>query len=181
MLGRIPANPAKPLRAYRHEEAESSPCGRPPKSWRSPKPPSSAGASTTLFYLALTAGLHAGELMALEWTDPKRDRLRISRTASVKGSVGPTKCKAGCRILTLPADTLEVLQQHKRGLREAGLDSPLLFPTSSGSMVNHSNLRRCLHAWAHKAGVPRIRVHDLRHTYASMAISAGVNAAELAR
>ena len=48
-------------------------------------------------------------------------------------------------------------------------------------MANHSNVRRSLHAWADKAGVPKIRLHDLRHTYASMAISAGMNAVELAR
>src|SRR5690606_32673481 len=45
----------------------------------------------------------------------------------------------------------------------------------------HSNLRRSLHAWADRAGVPRIRPHDLRHTYASMAISSGMDVAELAR
>lgn len=48
-------------------------------------------------------------------------------------------------------------------------------------MVTHSNLRRGLHAWADRADVPRIRPHDLRHTYASMAIASGMDVAELAR
>jgi len=99
----------------------------------------------------------------------------------VNGAVSTPKSRAGDRLIALPNDTAATLQAHRAALQAALVDSPLHFPTANGGMANHSNVRRSLHSWAARAGVPRIRVHDLRHTYASMAISAGMNAVELAR
>lgn len=134
-----------------------------------------------LFYLALTAGLRAGELIALEWGDVNGDTLTVRRTASAGRAVGSTKTAAGTRTIPLSPDTVETLEAHREGLRQAGLLASLVFPTATGSLLYHSNLRRSLHAWADRAGVPRIRPHDLRHTYASMAINSGMDVAELAR
>jgi len=180
-LGLIATNPARPVRSLRHEEPELT-------VWTAEEIvrftcTTLAGACDyhALFYLALTAGLRAGELLALEWTDLDGERLHVARTASVKGGVGVPKSRAGDRLIALPSDTVATLQAHRAGLEAALITSPLLFPTGLGTMANHSNVRRSLHAWADRAGVPRIRVHDLRHTYASMAISAGMNAVELAR
>ena len=79
---------------------------------------------------------------------------------------------------------LSVLAEHKRQLGLAGLpvvDSAHMFPSEGGGPLNHSNTRRALHHWADKAEVPRIRPHDLRHTYASMSIAQGASPADLAR
>src|SRR5690606_7198150 len=54
-----------------------------------------------LFYLALTAGLRPGELIALEWGDIRGDQLMVRRTASVDGSVGSPKTKASRRTVPL--------------------------------------------------------------------------------
>jgi len=180
-LGLIASNPARPVRSLRHEEADLT-------VWTAAEIVQFTNTTLAggcdyhaLFYLALTAGLRAGELLALEWDDLTGDRLHVTRTASVKGDVGAPKSRAGDRLIALPSDTVAALKVHQAGLQAALIDSPLVFPTANGGMANHSNVRRSLHAWADRAGVPRIRVHDLRHTYASMAISAGVNAVELAR
>lgn len=180
-LGLIAANPARPVRSLRHEEPELV-VWTAEEIIRFTRTTLAGGCDYhALFYLALTAGLRAGELLALEWADIEGERLHVQRTASTKGDVSAPKSRAGTRLLTLPTDTLSTLELHQQGLRAAGIESPLVFPTSRGTMPNHSNVRRSLHAWAERASVPRIRLHDLRHTYASMAIFAGMNAVELAR
>lgn len=181
-LGLIASNPARPVRSLRHEEADLT-------VWTAAEIVQFTNTTLAggcdyhaLFYLALTAGLRAGELLALEWTDLTAGRIHVTRTASVNGAVGTPKSRAGDRLIALPSDTLETLELHRRGLEAAArIASPLVFPTTLATMANHRNVRRSLHAWADKAGVPKIRLHDLRHTYASMAISAGMNAVELAR
>lgn len=180
-LGLIPWNPARPVKGLRREQSEL-------QVWTAAEITAFTNLTRAegadyhaLYYLALTAGLRAGELLALEWTDLQGDRLHVARTATTKQGVSTPKSRASDRLLALPHDALEVLTVHRAGLEEAGIDSPLVLPTSAGRMANHSNMRRSLHVWADRAEVPRIRLHDLRHTYASMAISAGMNAVELAR
>lgn len=107
--------------------------------------------------------------------------LKLERTTTSEGIVGEPKTRAAKRILALVADALEALEVHMRGVDDLGLRSPLLFPTATGTMIQHTNLLRSLRSWARRAGVTPIRVHDFRHTFASMAISSGMHAAELAR
>lgn len=181
VLGLIGSNPAAPVRSLKHDEGDLT-------VWTAQQV--HAFTQTTLaggcdyhalFYLALTAGLRVGELLALEWGDLVGDRLHVARTANADGAVGAPKSRAGDRILALASDTVETLRLHRLGLEPAEISSPLMFPTGRGTMANHSNVRRSLHSWAAQAEVPVIRLHDLRHTYASMAISAGMNAVDLAR
>lgn len=137
-------------------------------------------AQSALFYTALTTGLRAGELAALEWGDLRGGCLHVQRTADGPGTKTP-KTAAANRVIELSSDTLQVLERHRQVLRAERLQSPLVFPTSTGSMVTRHNLRKAIHRWAEAAGVPAIRPHDLRHTYASMAIASGMNPADLAR
>lgn len=181
ILGLIASNPARPVRSLRHEPPEL-------KVWTAEEVQRftettlvRAAAYHALFYVALTAGLRAGELIALEWADLTDDRLHVARTANSDGEVTEPKSRTSDRILALPSDTLETLERHRFALQQEGITSPLVFPTAAGTMASHSNLLRSLHAWSKAAGVTIIRVHDLRHTYASMAIFAGMNAVELAR
>lgn len=140
-----------------------------------------------LFYVALATGARMGELFALQWGDLDGDVLSIVRTVSGTGKdrrVGEPKTRAGNRRLPLGRDALAVLEHHRRVVGLAGLPTTadaLLFPADTGGPLNHSNTRRALHMWADRAGVPRIRPHDLRHTYASMAIAGGMTPADLAR
>lgn len=180
-LGLIPTNPVARVKSLKHEP-------QPVQVWtadqvmRFTNETRAAGADYhALFYLALTAGLRAGELIALEWGDIRNDLLHVRRSAGTDGILSSPKTTAGTRVLPLSSDTVEALQAHRAGLASAGLAGHLVFPTGNGTMVTHSNLRRSLHAWADRAGVPRIRPHDLRHTYASMAIASGMDVAELAR
>lgn len=136
-----------------------------------------AAAQYALFYTALTTGLRVGELAALEWRDVHGDSLHVRRTAGGDG----TKTKAANRVLKLPTDTLAVLEQHRGVLAAERIGGPLVFPTASGGMVTRSNVRRALARWAGHAGVTILTPHELRHTYASMAIANGMTPADLAR
>lgn len=135
-----------------------------------------------LFRTALTLGLRVGELMALEWQDITDAKLHVQRTAKLGEAgmtVGIPKTDNANRILHLPPDAIELLVWH-----HGKLDRPkggLVFPTERGTMANHSNLSRSLTAWAKRAEVTEIRVHDLRHTYASMRISQGADPVTLSR
>lgn len=140
-----------------------------------------------LFYTALTTGARMGELYALRWGDVDRGSLVIERTSSGHGkarTVGAPKTRAGRRRLPISADLARVLESHRMALSLQGLpdgDEAPVFPSEAGTLLTYSNTRRALHHWADRARVPRIRPHDLRHTFASMAIAQGMSPADLAR
>lgn len=129
------------------------------------------------FYTALTTGLRVGELAALRWSDLTESTLRVERSADASW----TKTPAGRRTVPLPVDARQVLEQHKAALRIEGVDSLLVFPTASGGPVTRYYARSALTRWSGKANVPRRTPHELRHTYASMMIAAGVDPATLSR
>lgn len=52
----------------------------------------------------------------------------------------------------------------------------MVFPSKFGGPLDSSNLSRIFHQLAQAAGVPRIRLHDLRHTHASLLVLIGVSA-----
>ena len=133
-----------------------------------------------LYYTALTTGMRPGELIALHWQDVERDKIIVRRTVSIVGNrlilKENTKTKHGRRTLDLPDDTMRILEAS----REAA-EGPLVFPSRTGNLLGHNNLLRSLELYAGKAEVPVIRMHDLRHTYASMRIADGVDIMTLSR
>lgn len=129
------------------------------------------------FYTALTTGLRVGELGALEWKDVQGTRLVVRRTLGGDG----TKTPAGRRVVPLPSDTVSVLAAHRLALATEGVESGLVFPTVNGTPVTRQLARTSLIRWAQRAGVPVLTPHELRHTFASMMIAAGVDPATLAR
>lgn len=140
------------------------------------------------FYLALTTGARSGELIALTWADVQGDELHITKTVTGTGKsrgVGPPKSKAGRRVNQLPPDAVAALQAHRAHLAAIGLESAgLVFPAESGAMLDSSNVGRALRTWARLAGLPReawLTPHELRHTFASMAIASGMSPVDLAK
>lgn len=186
-LGVAPRNPVNVIAAVSYQPAEGVVWSaaetlallkttREGRSWYRP-----------LFYAALATGARMGELFALTWGDYDGSRLSIDKTLTGQGrnrTIGTPKTRAGRRLLHIGSDVVQVLTEHQETLSLAGLSvepSAVLFPSEDGGPLNHSNTRRALHHWADKAGVPRLRPHDLRHTYASMAIGQGATPADLAR
>jgi integrase len=142
-----------------------------------------------LFAVGVGLGLRRGELLALSWADVNQPGrvIHIRQTAqrvSGHGMVfGPPKSARSRRDIPLPSVTARVLAAHRERQQmerdAAGLawqDSGLVFTTPTGTVVDPRNLARQLDALTEQAGVRRIRLHDLRHTCASILLAQRVPA-----
>jgi integrase len=144
-----------------------------------------------LWHLLLLEGMRRGEALRLRWADVNWER----STAHIRQTVAPDKAnggaaliqdraktKASARTVRLTLDTLEVLKEHRKtqlGRRlkaEAWKDHDLIVCTGSSTPVNPNNVTRTFNALVKHAGIRRIRVHDLRHTHATLLLLAGVSA-----
>ena len=119
-----------------------------------------------LYYLDLATGLRRGELLGLKWTDIDLDRgvLKIQRAISRQnGKVveAPLKTKNAYRTLPLSADAIDVLMQQRR---KTG-NSEWVFPSPAGGPMSPDSVLHMLQRVLKRAGLPRIRFHDLRHPY----------------
>ena len=129
-----------------------------------------------LYYLDLATGLRRGELLGLKWTDIDFDRsvLKIQRAISRQnGRVdeAPLKTKNAYRTLPLSADAIDVLKAQKHKVS----GSEWVFPSPTGGPMSPDSVLYMLQRVLKRAGLPRIRFHDLRHTFATMALQNGVD------
>ncbi|MFR5846048.1 MAG: site-specific integrase [Oscillospiraceae bacterium] len=129
-----------------------------------------------LYYLDLATGLRRGELLGLKWTDVDLDHgvLKIQRAISRQnGKVveAPLKTKNAYRTLPLSADAIDVLKMQKCKIG----NSEWVFPSPTGGPMSPDSVLHMLQRVLKRAGLPRIRFHDLRHTFATMALQNGVD------
>ena len=139
-----------------------------------------------LFHLAALRGLRRGELCGLRWQDLDLDggSLRVAQQRVAVGWVvvtGAPKTKRSARTISLDSTSVEALRGHKaRQAAErlaagaAWVDNGLVFVTPNGEGLHPSRVTRIFPRLTAAADLPAIRLHDLRHTAASMALSAGV-------
>lgn len=137
--------------------------------------------------LFLARGLRRGELAGLKWQDVDLDAgwARIVRTRlSVGGRVmdSQPKTDAGRRSLPLDAGLVVVLRAHrKRQLEErlswgaAWQDTGYLFAREDGSPMHPEHLSDRFETLGRQAGVRRIRLHDARHTAATLMLEDGTS------
>ena len=131
-----------------------------------------------MFYLELTTGLRRGELTALLWTDldVNARTLTVSKSAGrLKGEVRVTEPKTAnsVRTICLPKETVDLLvQEHAKHP-----ENPYMFPSPvTGKMYGPDCVGRLHKTLLKKAGITEnIRFHDLRHTFATLAIQQGVD------
>lgn len=136
--------------------------------------------------LAMT-GMRRGELCGLRWSDVNLDarRVRVAQTITMAGDapqLGTPKTKAGARPIALDAGTVAALkawkarQAEERLLMGAGWQGghDLVVTEPDGSPVHPQVLTRRFGAIVKAAKLPAIRLHDVRHSYATAALAAGV-------
>jgi integrase len=136
-----------------------------------------------LFVLALTAGLRRGELLGLRWADVDLDRetLTIRReVVTVKGGliVQEPKTDRSRRPLDLDLFAVAALRRRREAAKSEGAAAPdaYLFCTTAHTPLNPSNLwARHWRPLLHRAGIDGARLHDLRHTNATMMLSSNVH------
>ena len=135
------------------------------------------------FYTELTTGLRRGELCGLRWEDfdSEAGTLQVRRTISArKGgelAAGETKTYAGRRTILLPRSTNQLLRERKKSVLTGWIFHDPLRPERP---VNPGSAYRRLKALLKQTGLPDIRFHDLRHTFATQALASGVDAKTLA-
>lgn len=129
-----------------------------------------------LYYLELATGLRRGELLGLKWEDIdlQKGDLRVKRQISrINGEVveAPLKTKNAYRTLPLAEDTVDILKEQRKKVGS----SPWVFPSPNGGPISPDSVLHMLHRVLKRAGLPRVRFHDLRHTFATLALQNGVD------
>jgi integrase len=136
--------------------------------------------------LAMT-GMRRGEALGLAWTDIDLElgRLSVRRTlvqAGYRTTWSTPKTDRGRRTITLDQLTRTALREHRARqaterltLGHAYEDQGLVFCREDGKPLHPERLTKLFEARARRAGLPKIRLHDLRHGWASHAVAAGVD------
>ena len=133
------------------------------------------------FYTELTTGLRRGEICGLKWMDfdEVEGKLNINRSIEVRNgkvTVGETKTGKGKRSFYLPVSTANVLRERKKNAKSEWIFTDPLRPELP---VAPAAAYRKMKQLLKKAGLPNIRFHDLRHTFATHALTSGVDAKTL--
>jgi integrase len=141
-----------------------------------------------LYVLALSTGMRQGELLGLRWKDVNLERgvLQVKSTLQ-RGAHGfvfsEPKTARSRRQIILTKVASAGLKRHRirqaeerLSLGEAWEDNDLVFANEAGRPIESTNLvRRSFRSVLNRAGLPRMRFHDLRHTYATLALGQGVH------
>lgn len=141
-----------------------------------------------LYALAISCGLRLGELLGLRWedVDMKRRVIVVRHQLQYSGGkpvLAEPKTDKARRTIRLPVVALAALKRHRANqfreklrLGEAWQDTGFVFTTEIGTPLSPSNVRnRSFYPLLQKAGLPRIRFHDLRHTCATLLLAQGVH------
>lgn len=141
-----------------------------------------------LFELLLVSGMRPGEALALKWEDIDwaNNRIHIkralARTKQGKRFEEP-KTPQSRRTVVLPPEVMQHLREHRKRQLEEKLaagekyhDHGLVFATLTGEPLDERNLvNRYFKPLLKEAGLPDIRLYDLRHTCATLLLAAGVH------
>jgi len=129
-----------------------------------------------VYVLALMLGLRKGELLGLRWVDVDIEGAELHvRQASqrVAGELhfAAPKTRRSRRSLPLPPLVVDALKEHRdRQAAECAVggkawkESGLVFTTAHGTPIEPRNLNRHWYGVRQRAGLPGVRLHDLRHT-----------------
>jgi integrase len=141
-----------------------------------------------LYLLCLSTGLRIGEALALRWSDIDFN----NRLLRVRSSLQPTgessrervepKTPYSYRTVPLPAALISVLLEHEASQRlqrgaagDEWRNLDYIFTTRTGGPLGHNNVGKAFRRSITRCGLPHLRIHDMRHTYASLLLSKGVD------
>jgi integrase len=140
-----------------------------------------------LFRLLALTGIRRGEAIGLRWSDVDLQVGHVSIRQAVtvvdgEEVVAAPKTRRSRRTIDIDADTGALLEAHRRAQSEAlarvdlaGAFDDRVFTNDIGEPMRPDSVGQAFHRLVDKAGVPVIRLHDLRHTHASHLLAAGIN------
>ncbi len=141
------------------------------------------------FYkVGVFTGLRHGELLALRWKDInfQTSTLTVEHTLEekpvdgfIRYSLQPVKTKESEATIFIPKVAVEALKSHRLAMFKEGMSSEFVFVTRNGTHYSKSNVHKAFNINIAEAGVPKIRIHDLRHTCATLLLESGESMAKI--
>jgi integrase len=179
-LGELPDNPVRRVPKPRHTPAERAVWSREETVRFVRVAAESRLRYAPLVLLLLGGGLRLSEALAVTWDDLdlRAGTVRITKAlvwAGARAHAGPPKSRSGERQLTLPSWALAALERLPRPVQGGPL-----FRTAGGNPPGETALRWTMRRLCERAGVPTVRLHDLRHQHASLLLAEGLSVTETA-
>ena len=140
-----------------------------------------------LWLVLATTGLRRGEALGLTWrsVDFVNARLAVRQAQTIVDSelvLAPPKTDRAARSVALDSGTVEALRAHRRRQAQEQLafgpgyeENDFVFRNEDGSPVSPNAVSLRFPHLVRQAKLPPLRVHDLRHTHATLSLAAGVN------
>ncbi len=141
----------------------------------------------SLWHTIAMTGMRRGESIGLRWSDVDLEggRLSVRRALIPNGReviVSEPKTVKGRRVIALDPGTVEVLKaqaarqlDEQKEWDEAWVETGLVFTLENGAALDPESVSRYWRQAVKKAMLPQIRLHDLRHTHATLALQAGIH------
>jgi integrase len=146
-----------------------------------------------LWAVALAMGLRRGEALGLAWSDTDLEAGRLTVRQALHRVDGQlkldsVKTEGSVAVLPIPTPLVGILRAHRIRHQEERLaagpawrESGMVFTTTQGGYLEPRNVNRAFRALCERAEVPLLRVHDLRHSCATLLFTMGVPAATVQR
>lgn len=128
-----------------------------------------------LFAAGALTGARQGELLALRWGDLDLEGgvMYIRRTYAARTGFTEPKSKAGNRAVSLSPRLVNILFEYQ--LQTGDDPDALVFSKDGQPLAGQNMVRDVFHPTLKRAGLRRVRFHDLRHTYAALMIAQNAN------
>ncbi len=139
------------------------------------------------WYLVATTGLRRGEALGLRWADLNLEAGRASIRQTLvcvnhEVQISSPKTTKSRRAIALDQGTIAVIREHRDAQAEQAAaigdewpDHDLILTLTDGRPIHPERFSREFDRRIQRWGLPRIRLHDLRHTWATLALQAGVH------